>query len=82
VSEAGAIGTIAGIFSTSDDITGQIERVRALTDRPFVVNHVVPTLDEDAFQSTLEARPAAVSFALAKIVKDLVAEAERALEFG
>jgi enoyl-[acyl-carrier protein] reductase II len=64
VSEAGAIGTIAAIFSTADDITEQIERVRALTDRPFVVNHVVPTLDEDAFQATLEARPAAVSFAL------------------
>ena len=38
--------------------------MRALTDRPFVVNHVVSTLDEDAFQATLDARPAAVSFAL------------------
>ena len=64
VSEAGAIGTIAGIFSTADSITEQIERVRAVTDRPFVVNHVVPTLDDDAFQATLEARPAAVSLAL------------------
>jgi len=64
VSEAGAIGTIAGIFSTGDGMTEQIERVRALTDRPFVVNHVVPTLDEDAFQATLDAGPAAVSFAL------------------
>jgi enoyl-[acyl-carrier protein] reductase II len=64
VSEAGAIGTIAGIFSSGDGLAEQIERVRALTDRPFVVNHVVPTLDEDAFQATLDARPAAVSFAL------------------
>jgi enoyl-[acyl-carrier protein] reductase II len=64
VSEAGAIGTIAGIFSTAEGITEQIERVRALTERPFVVNHVVPSLDEDAFQATLEAHPAAVSFAL------------------
>jgi nitronate monooxygenase/enoyl-[acyl-carrier protein] reductase II len=64
VSNAGAIGTIAGIFGTRDSLTGQIERVRALTDRPFVVNHVVPSLDEQAFEATLEARPAAVSFAL------------------
>jgi enoyl-[acyl-carrier protein] reductase II len=64
VSEAGAIGTIAGIFSSGDGLAEQIERVRALTDRPFVVNHVVPMLDEDAFQATLDARPAAVSFAL------------------
>ena len=64
VSEAGAIGTIAGIFATADGLAEQIERVRALTARPFVVNHVVPSLDEDAFQTTLDARPAAVSFAL------------------
>ncbi len=64
VSEAGAIGTVAGIFSSADDLRGQIERVRELTDRPFVVNHVVPGLNEDALEATLEARPAAVSFAL------------------
>jgi enoyl-[acyl-carrier protein] reductase II len=38
--------------------------VRSLTDRPFVINQVVPMLDENAFQAALEARPAAVSFAL------------------
>ncbi len=64
VSEAGAIGTVAGIFSSADDLRAQIGRVRELTDRPFVVNHVVPGLNEDAFEATLEARPAAVSFAL------------------
>ena len=64
VSEAGAAGTIAAIFATADRLVEQIERVRALTDRPFVVNHVVPNLDDDAFQATLDARPAAVSFAL------------------
>jgi len=64
VSEAGAIGTVAALFTTGADLSAQIERVRALTERPFVVNHVVPSFDEDAFQATLEARPAAVSFAL------------------
>jgi enoyl-[acyl-carrier protein] reductase II len=64
VSNAGAVGTIAGIFGTADGLTQEIARVRSLTDRPFVVNHVVPALDEGAFQATLDARPAAVSFAL------------------
>lgn len=64
VSEAGALGTIAAIFSSADGLTAQIERARALTTRPFVVNHVVPALDEDAFQATLDERPAGVSFAL------------------
>jgi enoyl-[acyl-carrier protein] reductase II len=64
VSEAGALGTVAAIFSTGERLREQIERVRALTERPFVVNHVVPNLDEGAFQATLDARPAGVSFAL------------------
>jgi enoyl-[acyl-carrier protein] reductase II len=98
VSEAGAIGTIAGVFSTREGLLAQIERVRALTARPFVVNHVVPALDEDAFQATLEVQPAAVSFALgypgplverahaagAKVIHQVhtVAQAREAAELG
>ncbi|HEX8068069.1 MAG TPA: nitronate monooxygenase [Thermoleophilaceae bacterium] len=64
VSEAGGIGSIGAVFGSADHVRDQIERVRALTDRPFVVNHVVPALDEEALDATLEARPAAVSLAL------------------
>jgi enoyl-[acyl-carrier protein] reductase II len=64
VSEAGALGSIGAVFEPADRVRAQIDGVRALTDRPFAVNHVVPVLDEDAFQATLDARPAAVSFAL------------------
>lgn len=64
VGEAGAIGSIGAVFTGADGLLAQIERVRELTDRPFVVNHVVPQLDEEAFAATLQARPAAVSFAL------------------
>jgi enoyl-[acyl-carrier protein] reductase II len=64
VCEAGAVGTIAGVFSSADELSESVRRVRALTDRSFVVNHVVPALDENAFEATLAARPAAVSFAL------------------
>ena len=64
VSEAGALGSVAGVFSSADGLSNQIERVRSLTDKPFAVNHVVPNLDENAFEATLAAHPAAVSFAL------------------
>jgi enoyl-[acyl-carrier protein] reductase II len=64
VSEAGGLGSIGAVNETADTVRARIERVRELTDRPFVVNHVVPRLNEEAFEVTLEARPAAVSFAL------------------
>jgi enoyl-[acyl-carrier protein] reductase II len=38
--------------------------VREMTKRPFAVNHVVPLLDEEAFEATLEAKPAVISLAL------------------
>jgi enoyl-[acyl-carrier protein] reductase II len=61
---AGGLGSIGAVFEPADEVRRQIRRVRELTDAPFVVNHVVPALDEDAFAATLEAPPAAVSFAL------------------
>jgi enoyl-[acyl-carrier protein] reductase II len=64
VGDAGAIGSLGAVFGTRETVTAEIERVRELSDRPFVVNHVVTQLDEDAFEATLEAKPAAVSFAL------------------
>ena len=61
---AGGLGSIGAVFGSAEHVRGEIDRVRALTDRPFVVNHVVPVLDEAAIAATLDARPAAVSFAL------------------
>ena len=64
VSEAGALGSIGAVNESAADLRARIERVRELTDRPFAVNHVVPRLDQEAFEVTLEAAPAVVSFAL------------------
>jgi enoyl-[acyl-carrier protein] reductase II len=64
VAEAGAIGSIGAVFGSAEQVTAEIEAVRELTDRPFVVNHVVSQLDEDAFQATLDAGPAVISLAL------------------
>src|SRR5919201_1029488 len=64
VGEAGAIGSLGAVFGSADGVTAEIDAVRTLTDRPFIVNHVVSQLDEAAFQATLDAKPAAISFAL------------------
>jgi nitronate monooxygenase/enoyl-[acyl-carrier protein] reductase II len=64
VGEAGAIGSLGAVFGSAEGITAEIEAVKKLTDRPFIVNHVVSQLDEAAFQATLDAKPAVVSFAL------------------
>ena len=64
VGEAGAIGSIAAVFGSADRVRAEINAVRQLTERPFIVNHVVSQLDEDAFEATLDARPSAISFAL------------------
>jgi enoyl-[acyl-carrier protein] reductase II len=64
VSEAGGLGSIGSVFESAESIKKQVARVRELTDRPFAVNHVVPLLDDRAFEATLEARPAVISLAL------------------
>ncbi len=64
VNAAGAIGSLGAVFGSADTVSAEIKRTRELTDRPFIVNHVVPQLDEDAFEVTLRAKPAAISFAL------------------
>ncbi len=64
VSEVGGLGSIGSVFETAENVERQIARVRQLTSRPFAVNHVVPLLDDEAFEATLEAKPAVVSLAL------------------
>lgn len=64
VSNAGGLGSLGALMESADRVASQIERIRALTDRPFAVNHVVSMLNEEAFAVTLEARPAVISFAL------------------
>jgi nitronate monooxygenase/enoyl-[acyl-carrier protein] reductase II len=78
VGEAGAIGSLGAVFGSADSVTAEIRAIKALTDRPFIVNHVISQLDEDAFRATLEAKPAAISFALG----DPAGVVERAHEVG
>ncbi len=55
VSEAGGLGSVGSVFESAESVERQIARVRELTKRPFAVNHVVPLLEEEAFETSLEA---------------------------
>lgn len=98
VCEAGGLGSIGAVFEGPESVQRQVGRVRERTDKPFAINHVVPLLNEQAFQATLEAEPAVISFALgepdglverahsagAKVVHQVhtVGQARRAVELG
>jgi nitronate monooxygenase/enoyl-[acyl-carrier protein] reductase II len=64
VSNAGGLGSIGTLGRPTDAVMEDLAAIRGLTDRPFAVNHVPQTLDEEAFAATLELEPAVVSFAL------------------
>jgi len=98
VSNAGGIGSLGTALIPPQEIKRQIELTRELTSKPFIVNHTLRPLNEEAFALTLEARPAVVSLALGdpgdlvKRVHDAgalfiqqvhtVRQAERAAELG
>lgn len=63
-SNTGLLGSIAALRLSADELRGEIEAARERTNGPFAVNHGLTIFDEEAFEVTLEARPAVVSFAL------------------
>jgi len=63
VSNAGGLGSLGCAYRSIDEITRQLALTRELTSRPFVVNHLLLTLDEEAFALTLKFRPPAISLA-------------------
>jgi enoyl-[acyl-carrier protein] reductase II len=64
VSNAGGLGGIGSLFRTTAAIKRDIDAIKELTNRHFAINHVPQTLDAEAFQYTLKAQPAVISFAL------------------
>jgi enoyl-[acyl-carrier protein] reductase II len=63
VSNAGALGSLGCAYRSIDEIAGQLKMTRELTSRSFVVNHLLLTMDEEAFDLTLKFRPPVISFA-------------------
>jgi nitronate monooxygenase/enoyl-[acyl-carrier protein] reductase II len=78
VCNAGGLGSLGAVFTSPDRLASQVVRVRQLTDRPFVVNHVLPQLDQDTFSRTLDLRPAAISLALGEPTAEVVDRAHAA----
>jgi enoyl-[acyl-carrier protein] reductase II len=77
ISEAGALGSVGTALRPVRELRAQWERLRALTGRPFAVNHTVRPFDEAAFAATLACRPAAISFHLG-VPPDLIDRAHEA----
>lgn len=63
VSNAGGLGSLGCDLRSVDDIAIQLAQTRELTNRPFAVNHLLLTLNEEAFSLTLQARPPVISLA-------------------
>lgn len=63
VSNAGGFGILGCAYRSVNEISSQLSETRELTSRPFAVNHLLLTLDEEAFALTLKAQPAAISLA-------------------
>lgn len=61
---AGALGSLGTAMRTPPELEAQWRRLRALTPRPFAVNHTARPFDDAAFEATLAFRPAVVSFHL------------------
>jgi enoyl-[acyl-carrier protein] reductase II len=64
VSNSGALGSLGAGARPVDDLKNQLEHIREYTSRPFAVNHVLTSLNEEAFEITLEAEPSLISLAL------------------
>ncbi|MEV6727584.1 MULTISPECIES: nitronate monooxygenase [unclassified Streptomyces] len=77
VCRAGGLGSLGTAVRPLPDLKEQWARMRQLTDRPFAINHTTRPLNEEAFQATIEERPAAISFHLA-VPPDLIARAHDA----
>jgi len=68
VSNAGALGTIAGAALSADELRAAIHEVRAATDAPFGVNLFAPPyVRDDQLQVVLDERPPVFSFTLGLI---------------
>jgi nitronate monooxygenase/enoyl-[acyl-carrier protein] reductase II len=62
VCEAGGLGGLGTAVRPLPELRQQWARLRTLTDRPFAINHTTRPFDPEAFEATLEERPAVISF--------------------
>lgn len=63
VSNAGGLGILGCAYRSANEISSQLSETWKHTSRPFAVNHLLLTLDEEAFSLSLKAQPTAISLA-------------------
>ena len=64
VCEAGALGSVGSVLHPAAELRQQWETLRALTNRPFAINHTARPFDPEVFDQILDFGPAVVSFHL------------------
>jgi nitronate monooxygenase/enoyl-[acyl-carrier protein] reductase II len=79
VCEAGALGSVGTAVRSVAELREQWQRLRELTDRPFVINHTGRPFNAEAFEATLDFSPAAISFHMGMPVDLIAAAHERGI---
>jgi enoyl-[acyl-carrier protein] reductase II len=64
VCESGALGSVGSVLRPAAELREQWETLRALTNRPFAINHTARPFDPEVFDQILDFGPAVVSFHL------------------
>jgi NAD(P)H-dependent flavin oxidoreductase YrpB (nitropropane dioxygenase family) len=71
VSQAGGLGTLGVSSMTPDEIRTAVDRIRSRTDRPFGLNLLLFTVDDDQVDAVFAARPRVVATAWRRPEYDL-----------
>ena len=62
ICQAGGLGSLGTAVRPVEQLKEQWAQLRELTDRPFAINHQPRPFSPEAFDATLEARPAVISY--------------------
>jgi enoyl-[acyl-carrier protein] reductase II len=82
VSEAGGFGTLGCAFLNAQQIRDSVSAIRGHTSKPFALNFLLFTIDEDSFATGLKEKPAAIAFAWPRPDQDLKHYIDRAHDAG
>jgi len=82
VSEAGGLGTLSASFLDPPEQRAEVEAIRARTERPFGLNHLLAFLSEERFAASLALRPNVIATAWAWSAQDLSGYFQRAHQAG
>jgi NAD(P)H-dependent flavin oxidoreductase YrpB (nitropropane dioxygenase family) len=82
VSEAGGLGILSATWLAPSEQRAETDAIRARTDRPFGLNHLLCFVDEERFETSLQLRPRVVSTAWLWSQQDLRPYVDRAHACG